>query len=180
MKKKLYLCAQIDSIMRKSTIIFLLSVVVSLFMTSMNAYGQLPSVQLKDINGKVVNTQKLVDGKGPVVLSFWATYCKPCIRELKAIHEVYADWQEETGVRVIIVSVDAAQDQQKVKPMVDGYGWEYDCLLDPNGDFKRQMGVNNVPHLFILDKKGKIVYNHPGYTDGGEEEIYEVISKLKD
>lgn len=142
------------------------------------ADAQLPSVKLKDINGKTIDTQKISNGGKPVIISFWATWCKPCVRELKAIHEVYPDWQDETGVKVIIVSTDQAQDAQKVKPMIDGFGWEYDCLLDPNGDFKRLMNVQNVPHVFVLDGKGKIVHNHSGYTDGGENELYEIIKKL--
>jgi thioredoxin-related protein len=88
---------------------------------------------------------------------------------------VYPDWQDETGVKMIIVSIDQAQDANKVKPLVDGFGWEYEVLLDPNGDFKRAMNVQNVPHVFVLDGKGKIVYNHAGYVDGGEEDIYEAL-----
>ena len=70
-----------------------------------------------------------------------------------------------------IVSVDQGQDEQKVKPLVDGNGWEYHVLLDPNGTFKRAMGVQSIPHLFVIDSKGKTVYNHVGYTDGDEEAI---------
>ena len=142
------------------------------------SYAQLPSVKLKDVNGKTIDTQKLSNNGCPIIISFWATWCKPCIRELKAIHELYADWQDETGVKMYIVSIDQAQDAQKVKPMVDGMGWEYDCLLDPNGDFKRLMNVQNVPHVFVLDGKGKIVHNHSGYMDGGENELYDIIKKL--
>ena len=133
--------------------------------------AQLPNVKLQDINGKTVQTGLISNDGKPVIISFWATWCKPCLRELKAIHEVYADWQDETGVKMIIVSIDQAQDAHRVKPMVDGFGWEYEVLLDPNGDFKRAMNVQNVPHVFVLDGKGKIVYNHAGYVDGGEEYI---------
>ncbi len=141
-------------------------------------HAQVPSLQLKDINGKTVNTANIIKNNGkPVIISFWATWCKPCLRELKAIHEVYADWQDETGVKMIIVSIDQTQDANKVKPLVDGNGWEYEVLLDPNSDFKRAMNVQNVPHVFVLDGKGKIVYNHAGYVDGGEEDIYEALEK---
>ena len=99
-------------------------------------YAQLPNVQLKDINGNTVQTGSISNNGKPVIISFWATWCKPCLRELKAIHEVYPDWQDETGVKMIIVSIDQAQDANKVKPLVDGFGWEYEVLLDPNGDFK--------------------------------------------
>ena len=140
-------------------------------------HAQLPNVQLKDINGNTVQTGSISNNGKPVIISFWATWCKPCLRELKAIHEVYPDWQDETGVKMIIVSIDQTQDANKVKPLVDGNGWEYEVLLDPNSDFKRAMNVQNVPHVFVLDGKGKIVYNHAGYVDGGEEDIYEALEK---
>jgi thioredoxin-related protein len=37
------------------------------------------------------------------------------------------------------------------------------------------MNVQNVPHVFVLDGSGKIVYNHTGYVDGSEEDIYEAL-----
>ena len=156
----------------------LVSIAILLSALSFAAMATLPSVQLKDINGKTVNTAKLTNNGKPMIISFWATWCKPCIRELKAIHEVYADWQEETGVRMIIISIDDAQNSQKVRPMVDGFGWEYEVLLDPNGDFKRAMNVQSVPHVFVIDGKGNIIHNHSGYTDGAESELYELLKKL--
>ena len=143
--------------------------------TAIALQAQLPNVQLKDVNGKTVQTGSISNDGKPVIISFWATWCKPCLRELKAIHEVYPDWQDETGVKMIIVSIDQAQDANKVKPLVDGFGWEYEVLLDPNGDFKRAMNVQNVPHVFVINGKGKIVYNHAGYVDGGEEDIYNAL-----
>ena len=142
------------------------------------AAATLPAVPLKDMNGMPVNTDPLSNNGKPMIISFWATWCKPCIRELKTIHELYPDWKQETGVRIIIVSIDDAQNAQKVRPLVDGYDWEYDVLLDPNGDFKRAMNVQSVPHVFVLDGKGNIILNHSGYTDGAEDELYELLLKL--
>ena len=142
------------------------------------AHAQLPSVTLKSIDGKTVDTAKLENGGKPFIISFFATWCKPCNRELNAIHEVYPDWQDETGVKVVAVSIDQAQNIQKVKPLVDSNGWEYDVLLDPNGDFKRAMGVNMIPHVFIVDGEGKIVESRSGYTEGGEAHLIERVREL--
>lgn len=70
------------------------------------AYAQLPSVKLKNLEGKTIDTSKISNDGKPFIISFFATWCKPCNRELKAIHEQYADWQEETGVKVVAVSID--------------------------------------------------------------------------
>ena len=136
----------------------------------------LPAVTLQDMNGKRVEVGALAQSGKPVVLAFFATWCKPCMRELKAIDELYAEWQEETGVTVYLVSIDQGQDVQKVKPLVDGNGWEFPVLLDPNGTLKRAMNVQNVPHLFVVNSKGEIVYNHTGYSAGDETEIEKYLN----
>jgi cytochrome c biogenesis protein CcmG, thiol:disulfide interchange protein DsbE len=133
-----------------------------------------PTVKLVDINGKEYVTSNL-GFDGPVIVSFWATWCAPCKRELNTIHEDYADLVEETGVTMVAVSID----DEKTKANVPGYAnaksWEYVVLLDPNGDFKRAMGVGNPPHTFILNKKGEIIYSHAGYSPGDEEKVYEIV-----
>jgi peroxiredoxin len=177
-KKKSYLCGlfihkHTKHLFKHSMKKILLLGILAIASITINA--QLPNVKLQDINGNTVQTGEISNDGNPIIISFWATWCKPCIRELKAIHEVYPDWQDETGVKMIIVSIDQAQDANRVKPMVDGFGWEYEVLLDPNGDFKRAMNVQNVPHVFVLDGKGKIVYNHTGYVDGGEQDIREAL-----
>jgi thiol-disulfide isomerase/thioredoxin len=138
---------------------------------------QLPSVQLKDMNGKSVNTAQL-GFDGPVVISFWATWCSPCKRELNTIQELYEDWQEETGVHLVAVSIDDEKTKNSVPTYVNGKGWEYLVLMDPNGDFKRAMGVNNVPHTFLVDAQGNIVYSHNNYMPGDEDKLYEEIKKV--
>ena len=140
--------------------------------------AQLPSVTLKDISGKTVNTAELKNGGKPVIIDFFATWCKPCNRELDAIAEVYDEWKEETGVKIFAISIDQAQNINKVKPLVDSHGWEYDVLLDPNSDFKRALGIQMIPYVLIVDGKGNIVYKHNGYTDGAELELIEKVREL--
>ena len=148
-------------------------------MMAVGCFAQLPSVTLKNIDGKTVNTAKLHNDGKPFIISFFATWCKPCQRELDAIHEQIADWEEETGVKVIAVSIDQGPNVDKVKPLVDSKGWEYEVLLDPNGDFNRAMNVNgSVPTVFVIDGKGKIVDRRSGYVDGSEQHLIEKVREL--
>ncbi|NPD91904.1 TlpA family protein disulfide reductase [Xylanibacter muris] len=155
-----------------------LFVSVLLLMTGMANAQKLPKAVLKDINGKTVSTDTLNNGGKPFIIDFFATWCKPCNRELTAISEVYDEWQEETGVKLFAVSIDQAQNINKVKPLVDGNGWEYDVLLDPNSDFKRALGIQMIPYVIICDGKGNIVYKHNGYTEGAERELIEKVREL--
>lgn len=154
------------------------SILASMLILALSASAALPSVTLKDLDGNSVDTAELSNDGKPFIISFFATWCKPCLRELKAIHGEYEDWQDETGVKLIAVSIDEAQNEQKVKPLVEGKGWDYEVLLDPNGEFKRQMGVNDIPHVFVVDGKGNVVWNHQGYVDGGEYDILEEVKKV--
>ena len=155
----------------------LFSVIAALFIAC-TASAQLPSVELKNLEGKVVNVSQLSNDGKPFVISFFADWCHPCKRELRALHEVYADWQDETGMKLIAVSEDEAHNINKVKPTVESEGWEYDVLLDPNGDFMRAMGVQAIPHIFVLDGKGNIVYSHSGYTEGSEQAVIDKIREI--
>lgn len=157
---------------------FVISAVVMLFALVGVANAQLPSVTLKSMDGKTVRTDTLSNNGKPIIIDFFATWCKPCNRELKAINEVYEDWQKETGVKLIAVSIDQAQNINKVKPLVDENGWEYEVLLDPNSEFKRALGIQMIPYTLIVDGNGKIVYKHNGYTDGAEQELIEKVREL--
>ena len=149
-----------------------------LLSASMEGGSKIPSVKLKDLDGNSVNTAELSNDGKPMVISFWATWCAPCKKELNAIHEVYEDWQDETGVKVIAVSIDDARSATRVKPYVDAQGWDFEVLMDTNGDFKRSLNVNNVPQTFLIDGNGDIVWTHGGYSPGDEYELLEEIEKL--
>ena len=149
-----------------------------LIVASTASAQRLPNVLLKDINGKAVSTDTLNNGGKPFIVDFFATWCHPCNRELDAISEVYDEWREETGVKIFAISLDQAQNVAKVKPLVENRGWDYDVLLDPNGDMQRALSIQSIPYVFICDGKGNIVYKHIGYTDGAEAELIEKVREL--
>ena len=142
------------------------------------AQAQIPAVTLKTIDGATVQTDTLNNGGKPFIIDFFATWCKPCNRELSAIADVYDEWQEETGVKIYAVSIDQAQNINKVKPLVNQNEWEYEVLLDPNSDLLKALGGQMIPFVVVADGNGNIVSKHSGYTDGAEEELIEEIRGL--
>ena len=151
------------------------------FIITTTTYSQnklLPSVEVKTINGKSINITSIENNEMPIVLNFWATWCKPCKKELNNIAEVYDEWQDETSVKIIAISIDDTRSMSKVAPYVNSVSWEYEVYLDPNGDLKRAMGVSTVPHTFLLNSKKEIVWQHRGYVDGDEDELFDEIQNL--
>ena len=149
------------------------------FGLSFNVGAQtLPDVNLKDIEGNSVSTASLVQSEGPTVFCFWATWCSPCKRELNNYAELYEDWVDETGVQIVAVSIDDQRSVNRVAPYVNSVGWEYPILLDPNREFARALNVQNVPHTFVVNAKGEVVWSHNNYAEGDEYELHEELLKF--
>ena len=129
------------------------------FLVGCLSFGQerkIPNINVKTLSGKKFNISDLKNDGNPIVISFWATWCKPCIKELNNIAEIYDEWQDETGVKIVAISIDDSRSKAKVSPYVNSSDWEYEVYLDQNGDLKRAMGVSTVPHTFLLNQNNKI------------------------
>ncbi len=141
-------------------------------------YKKLPSVKMKTVKGLPTSSDSISNNGKPVIISFWATWCKPCIRELTTIADVYDEWMEETGVKLYAISIDDSRSMTLVAPLVNGKGWEYTVMLDPNSDFKRAMNVGPIPHTFLLNGQGEVVYQHTSFAEGDELNLIEMVRKL--
>lgn len=145
---------------------------------AMFAQKSLPNAVVKTLEGQSMNITDLPKNGKIRVISFWATWCSPCKKELDAISDYYAEWQEKYNFELVAVSVDDARTAPKVKPMVSEKGWEYMVLIDANKELYTAGNLQSVPHTYLLDKDNNIVYEHSGYTPGDELELEEKIKAL--
>lgn len=151
-----------------------------LLLTSFNLFSQnnLPDLNLSDLEGKKVSLKNDFSEKDKLyVFSFWATWCAPCINELDEMNDVQEEWKKDLNFEVIAVSTDDSRTQKRVKPLINGKGWEYKILLDTNQDFKRALSIVNIPYTIVV-KNNQIVHIQNGYVPGSEEELYKKLKSL--
>ena len=139
---------------------------------------KLPEVSLNDVNGKKINVADYGKSGKVTVLSFWATWCIPCKKELTNISELYEEWQKKYNVQVVAVSIDDSRSAGKVKPYIESQRWTYEVLLDMNQDLKRALNIQSVPFTVVVDASGKVVSTHSGYVEGDEFVLEEELQKL--
>lgn len=138
----------------------------------------MPSAKVKDLNGKSVDLSSFTKAGKISIVSFWATWCAPCKRELDAYSSLYADWSKKYGAQLLAISIDDIRGQAKIKPLVNEKKWPYTVLVDSNGEFQRLMGFSSIPQLYLVDQKGNIVHQASGYVPGGEKELEEKMAEL--
>ena len=161
----------------KKKIVFIVLVMFCLpFLSS--ADKRLPKVYVETLKGERMDIREVLKDSVPVIITFWSTTCKPCMQELDALAEVYDDWDQEFGVKVVAVSIDDSRMASRVKAIVAGRGWPFLVVLDKNQDLKRALNVNSIPQLFLLNDLGEIVYTHTGYTPGSELDVYEKLKEI--
>ena len=151
---------------------------LSFCVSAQNDVFNFPEIQLNDVSGQSINTKDFQENSNPLIIIFWKSCCKSHVNLFDAISENIVDWEEETNVKIYAVSTDDTRSSAKVAPYVNARAWELNFILDPNSDFKRAMGVNMMPHIFIFDKQKKIVFQKTYFMNGDEDEIYKTIKGL--
>ncbi len=153
---------------------------IGLFILSNSLFGQrkLPAAEIKTLDGNTVNIQDYANNGKITLISFWATWCSPCKRELDAIADFYEEWQEKYDMELVAISIDTRRNLAKVPAIVSTKGWEYIILSDENQTLQQSLGFQTIPQTYILDKEGNIVYDHNGYVEGDEYHLEEIFDEL--
>jgi len=154
---------------------YLLTFVFLLGLLPLLAQKKLPATEIKTLDGQTVNLMDYVGQQPLTVLSFWATWCTNCKKELNAIADIYPDWQEDFQVQLIAVTIDDQRSLPKVKPVVETSGWEYIILSDTNKKLMNALNFRAIPQTFVIDQEGNIIYEHTGYSPGTEFELEDFL-----
>lgn len=149
-----------------------------LIVTAVSAQKEVPNLTLKTLDGKTVNLQDYAKNGKITVVSFWATWCSPCKKELDAIADLYEDWQADYDVELVAITIDTRRALAKVPGIVETKGWEYTVLVANEQDAQNALNFQTIPQTFLIDVNGNIVWDHNGYVPGDEAELEDVIAKL--
>lgn len=150
----------------------------AVFMNMSMAQSNLPDFQTQTLDGNKVSILEVAKKNKLTVISFWATWCVPCQKELDAVHKEYATWQSKYGVQIVALSIDNDKAFPRVKPLIDKKGWKYETLWDNTEAYKSKLKIASIPYTLLIDQKGKILYRHIGYKAGDEKELEEKIASF--
>jgi peroxiredoxin len=169
----------------KIIVTVILSLIFSLLLTAQEKTAQEKTEQeikkaqnfvLEDMDGDFVELSELT-GEGPLLLSFWATWCKPCIEEMKELNKIYEEYKE-AGFNLVAISTDSEKNVSRVKPFIKSKNYKFIVLLDTNSEVARLYYAQPIPYTVLLDANGSIVYSHLGYKKGDEKEIERLVKSL--
>ena len=135
-----------------------------------------PNFVLENLDGDYIELSKEI-GEGPILLSFWATWCKPCLEELTELKELYKTYKDK-GFKIIAISTDNEKTVAKVKPVVNSKGFDFPVVYDTNSEIARIYYAQQVPFSVLIDRNGAIVYSHLGYMRGDEIVISNKVKEM--
>jgi cytochrome c biogenesis protein CcmG, thiol:disulfide interchange protein DsbE len=168
-------------ILKNMNLIKFTFIIISTFISSsIFATGNpFPAVNIKSLDGKQVNTAEYTSKGKITIVSFWATWCTPCKRELDVLNDLYGEWVEKYDIQLLAITIDDSRGLSKVPAMVQTKGWEFTVLADSKQELQQALNFQTIPQTFLLNEKGEIVYAHNGYNSGDEIELEKKIGALK-
>jgi peroxiredoxin len=132
--------------------------------------GAIGDFSLKDVDGR---THSLSDylGSHVVLISFWATWCEPCKKEMNQLEALFKE-HGDSGLMVLSVSMDEPESQGDVRPFVKQRGFSYPVLLDTDTQVTNQFNPRRAaPYSLVIDRQEQISWTHEGYVPGDEKKL---------
>ncbi len=160
--------------MRITRILIPMLLVLLLPLMALAEGKKLPRISVTDLEGKKHDVSEFL-GEGPVLLNFWATWCKPCLAELPKVEAFQKEWAEKSGLKLITVSIDDPRSQKQIKPFVHRHGFEFPVYTDSNQEALRKLGGRGVPFNVLIGTDGRILDAHAGFKEKDTETWAEMI-----
>ena len=129
----------------------------------------LPDLSVRLLDGKQVRLSALLE-EGPLLVSFWATWCAPCKKEMIFLEEFHQKYNENS-FRVLAISTDSPKSMSKVKSYIRAKKYTFLVGIDPNQEIAKKMNALLMPTTLILNKDRKVSWYHQGFIPGDEKEI---------
>tara|TARA_X000001036_G_scaffold78061_1_gene69756 strand:+ start:4638 stop:5156 length:519 start_codon:yes stop_codon:yes gene_type:complete len=163
---------------KKINIIVFYSLVASMFIFGQDnsTISKIPNIDIKLLNGKTTNIYKLLES-GPLLMDFWATWCKPCKQVMKHLNEFHNNYKDQ-GFQVLMINQDTPRSLGKVKAYINSKDYDFLVSIDPNQQIAKKLNGQIMPNLLLIKKDGTIQWRHQGYMPGEEKEIKEKIEEL--
>mgnify|MGYP001228397448 CR=1 FL=1 len=146
-------------------------------LTWLNAQQQVFATELTDLDGNKTNSWEIIEPGTTTLLVFWKSSSAKCCDNLENLQSAWTDTLKNRGVKLIAICVDCNGSWSHIKPMMAGKNWDFESYIDLNGDFRRMMGVTDVPCTMLLDQNQSLLCRYNGFCNGGSELICEKILK---
>ena len=151
-------------------------IVSALLLMSALTFAQVESFTLRNLDGDLIRSDEYI-GKGPVLLDFWATWCKPCLKNLPKLEKIYQEYSEK-GLTILAINEDGTRSLSKVEPLVNSLGLSFPVLVDEDRDIMRLYRVSGLPTSILIDANKEIVLTIRGYRPGDELELKAQLDAL--
>jgi len=132
-----------------------------------------PKVKIQNLKGRSVFVHDVLDNKLTLV-NFWATWCVPCLKEMKYLNQFHTTYSEQ-GFQVIGISIDDTRSSRRVPSVLKSKKVDYPVLLDTEQLLFNRFQSSAMPFSVLVSADGKILWEHTGYIPGDEKKMEEVI-----
>ena len=148
---------------------FVLMQFVVIIAQEKGALGKIPNLDLKLLNGKKTSVYRLLES-GPLLIDFWATWCKPCKIVMQHLNQYHNEYLEK-GFKVVMINQDTPRSLGKVKSYINSKNYNFFVGIDPNQQIAKKLNGQIMPNLILVRQDGTIQWRHQGYMPGEEKEI---------